>query len=84
MSASNLAAGKGILRYEHDHPDPASSRGVKELGNIPDNSTWRFVGRQQEARNPQKRTIGSISAYGHPKLGYAFIHSMIDNHSLLV
>ncbi|GAA4056372.1 hypothetical protein GCM10023065_01260 [Microbacterium laevaniformans] len=45
------ATGEPIRRYEHDHPGAMLHVDVKKLGNIPDGGGWRYVGRQQGAKN---------------------------------
>ena len=56
---------------------------VKKLGNVPDGGGWRFVGRQQGRWNRQatRRRTGTSNAYSQPKVGTAFVHTVIDDHS---
>jgi transposase InsO family protein len=54
---------------------------VKELGNIPDDGGWRFVGRQQGERNRAATPGKPRSAYPNPQVGMAFVHTVIDDHS---
>lgn len=75
------ATGEPVRRYEHDHPGSLIHVDVKKLGNIPDGGGWRFVGRQQGDWNRQNSTIGKKNAYGQPKLGHAFVHTVIDDYS---
>lgn len=52
---------------------------VKKLGNIPDGGGWRLVGRQQGSRH--RDTDKPRNAYRGPKMGTAFVHTVIDDHS---
>ncbi len=54
---------------------------VKKLGNIPDGGGWRYVGRHQGEKNRAATQDKSRNVYGNPKLGYAFVHTVIDDHS---
>jgi transposase InsO family protein len=73
--------GQVIRRYEHDHPGSLIHVDVKKLGNIPDGGGWRFVGRQQGNRNRSATPGAKKNQYHHPKLGTAFVHTVIDDHS---
>ena len=56
---------------------------VKKLGNVPDGGGWRYLGRQHGARagsRPSGRT-GITNAYRQPKIGTAFVHTVLDDHS---
>ena len=68
--------GEPIRRYEHDHPGAMLHVDVKKLGNIPDGGGWRFVGKAQGGRNKHLHRPGK-----HPKTGYAFVHTVLDDHS---
>jgi transposase InsO family protein len=68
--------GEAIRRYEHDHPGALLHVDVKKLGNIPDGGGWRYLGRAQGNRNRHRHNPGS-----HPKIGTAFVHTVIDDHS---
>jgi len=54
---------------------------VKKLGNVPDGGGWRFVGRQQGKKNRAATPGKPRSAHRNPKLGTAFVHTVIDDHS---
>jgi len=47
----DIRIGEIVRLYEHDHPGSLIHVDVKKLGNIPDGGGWRYVGRQQGARN---------------------------------
>ena len=68
--------GEVIRRYEHPHPGSLIHVDVKKLGNIPDGGGWRYLGRAQGNRNRHKSSPGSS-----PKIGTAFVHTVIDDHS---
>lgn len=61
------------LRYERERPGELVHIDVKKLGRIPDGGGWRIFGPnpQDHRNNDSKRT----------KVGYDFVHSMVDDHS---
>jgi transposase InsO family protein len=77
------ATGQPARRYEHDHPGSLIHVDVKKLGNIPDGGGWRFLGRQRGDQNrlATKARTGIRNAYSNPKVGTAFVHTVIDDHS---
>jgi transposase InsO family protein len=75
------ATGEPIRRYEHDHPGSLVHADVKKLGNIPDGGGRRYVDRRQGEKHRVATPGKSRNAYGSPKLGYAFVHTVIDDHS---
>jgi len=77
------ATGEPVRRYEHDHPGSLIHVDVKKLGNIPDGGGWRYLGRQQgrKSRSATRRRTGISNAYRNPKVGTAFVHTVIDDHS---
>jgi transposase InsO family protein len=77
----DVKTGETIRRYEHDHPGSMIHVDVKKLGNIPDGGGWRFVGKQQGGRNRAATTVTSFNRYRQPKIGIAFVHTVIDDHS---
>ena len=78
------ATGESVRRYEHDHPGSLVHVDVKKLGNIPDVGEWRFVGRQRGDWNRQTTPGKARSKWYGPKMGHAFVHSVIDDHSRAV
>ena len=77
------ATGEAIRRYEHERPGDLIHVDVKKLGNIPDGGGWRFVGRAQGERNREataRRTRTRNHRY-EPRIGTAFVHTVIDDHS---
>ena len=84
LAACDRATGEPIRRYEHDHPGSLVHVDVKKIGNIPDGGGWRYVGRQQGKRNRAATAGKPKNTHRQPKMGYAFVHSVIDDHSRLV
>ena len=81
LSFVDRATGEPIRRYEHPHPGSLVHVDVKKLGNIPDGGGWRYVGRPQGERNRAATPDKPRSKWRSPKLGYAFVHTVIDDHS---
>lgn len=83
LSHVDVRTGEPIRRYEHDHPGSLIHVDVKKLGNIPDGGGWRFVGRPQGDRNRAATAGKAKNAWHNPKMGTAFVHTVIDDHSRL-
>lgn len=81
LSYVDRATGEPVRRYEHPHPGSLIHVDVKKLGNIPDGGGWRFVGRQQGGRNRAATPDKPRSQWRGPKMGHAFVHTVIDDHS---
>ncbi len=81
LSYVDRATGEPIRRYEHDHPGALVHVDVKKLGNIPHGGGWRYVGRRQGEKNRAATPDKPRSKWRNPKLGYAFVHTVIDDHS---
>ena len=75
------ATGEAIRRYEHDHPGSLGHVDVKKIGNILGGGVWRYVGRRQGERNRAATPGKPKSKWHNPKLGYAFVHTVIDEYS---
>ena len=54
---------------------------VKKFGNIPDGGGWRYVGRVQGRKNRAATPGKPKNAARQPKMGTAFVHTVIDDHS---
>jgi Integrase core domain/leucine-zipper of insertion element IS481 len=81
LSHIDIRTGEPIRRYEHDHCGSLIHVDVKKLGNIPDGGGWRFVGRAQGSKN-RRGTEGVVRSRSYdPHLGYAFVHTVVDDHS---
>ena len=61
------------VRYERDRPGELVHMDVKKLGKIPDGGGWKAHGRQ----------MGSTAARKKRKIGYDYVHSLVDDHSRL-
>jgi len=74
--------GEPVRRYEHPHPGSLLHVDVKKLGNIPDQGGWRFMGRQAGKRHRgQHARPASRNAYGKARMGHAYVHTVLDDHS---
>ena len=61
------------VRYERDRPGELVHVDVKKVGKIPDGGGWKAHGRQ----------MGSTAAKKRARIGYDYVHSMVDDHSRL-
>lgn len=61
------------VRYERERPGELVHVDVKKVGKIPDGGGWKAHGRQ----------MGSTAARKKAKIGYDYVHSMVDDHSRL-
>jgi transposase InsO family protein len=61
------------VRYERDRPGELVHMDVKKIGRIPDGGGWRAHG----------RAAGSISRDRKTKVGFDYVHSLVDDHSRL-
>jgi transposase InsO family protein/transposase-like protein len=61
------------IRYERDRPGELVHMDVKKLGRIPPGGGWKAHGRQMGSTNQRKKT----------KIGFDYIHSIVDDHSRL-
>ena len=75
--------GERIRRYEHPYPGAMIHVDVTKFGNIPDGGGHRFLGRQAGERNSRltANRTGKRTSSGHPRLGTAFVHTVIDDYS---
>jgi transposase InsO family protein len=81
LSYLDRHTGEPIRRYEHPHPGAMLHVDVKKLGNIPDGGGWRYVGRRQGDRNRAATPGKPRNAFYNNKIGTAFVHTVIDDHS---
>jgi transposase InsO family protein len=61
------------VRYERDHSGDLVHMDVKKIGRIPDGGGWRAHG----------RGAGSIQRDRSSKVGFDYVHSLVDDHSRL-
>ena len=83
LAAIDRVTSEPLRRYEHDHPGSLLHVDVTKFGNIPDGGGHRFLGRQQGKKNraaTMQRT-GARDRHRGPRLGTAFVHTVIDDHS---
>ena len=59
------------VRYEHDHPGSLAHMDVKKVGRIHDGGGWKAHGREHGQTSLQKRA----------RIGFDYIHSLVDDHS---
>ncbi len=59
------------VRYERDQPGDLVHMDVKKIGRIPKGGGWRAHGRK----------MGSTSAQKKAKIGFDYVHSVVDDHS---
>jgi hypothetical protein len=85
LSYIERGTGEQIRRYEHDRPGAMLHVDVKKFGNIPDGGGWRYVGRVQGERNREATAnrTGNRNTRYEPRLGTAFVHTVIDDHTRL-
>ena len=76
LSHIDRRTGEPIRRYEHPAPGDLLHVDVKKVGNIPDGGGHRFLGRPAGNANRHRHHPGS-----HPKIGMAFVHTVLDDHS---
>ena len=81
LSHVDRATGEPIRRYEHAHPGSLLHVDVKKLGNIPDGGGHRYTGRQQGRKNRAATAGKPRNKHYNPKMGTAFVHTVIDDHS---
>ena len=67
------ASKQTAIRYERARPGELVHMDVKKLGRIPDGGGWRAHG----------RAAGDTAARKNARIGFDYIHSMIDDHSRL-
>lgn len=82
LSHLDRATGEPLRRYEHAHPGSMIHVDVTKFGNIPDGGGWRYVGKQQADKNKARTALRTgRTANGHPNIGTAYLHTVIDDHS---
>jgi transposase InsO family protein len=61
------------IRYERDRPGELAHMDVKKIGRIPDGGGWKAHG----------RAAGSTSQDRATRVGFDYVHSLVDDHSRL-
>ncbi len=67
------ASKQSTVRYERDRPGELVHMDVKKLGRIPDGGGWRAHG----------RAVGDTAARKNARIGFDYVHSLVDDHSRL-
>lgn len=85
LSHIDRVTGEPLRRYEHDHPGSLIHIDVTKFGNIPDGGGHKFVSRSQSRHNARQtaRRTGERTKSYEPRIGIAFVHTVIDDHSRL-
>ncbi|KGI68288.1 transposase [Mycolicibacterium rufum] len=86
LSYIDRVTGEPIRRYEHGHPGSLIHVDVTKFANIPDGGGHKFLTHQQSKRNARQtaRRTGDRGDRAHqyrPRIGIAFLHTVIDDHS---
>ena len=81
LSHIDRVTGEPIRRYEHERPGSLLHVDVKKLGNIPDGGGHRYVGRAQGDKNRAATPGKPRNRHSNPKLGSAFVPTVLDDHS---
>jgi transposase InsO family protein len=83
LSHIDRHTGEPVRRYEHDTAGALIHVDVKKLANIPDGGGWRYVGRVQGERHREATATrtGRRNARYEPRIGTAYVHTVIDDHS---
>jgi transposase InsO family protein len=72
MTGEVIRASKATaVRYERNRPGELVHMDVKKIGRIPNGGGWRAHGRQ----------IGRTSQQKKARIGYDYVHSVVDDHS---
>lgn len=67
------ASKQTTIRYERERPGELVHMDVKKLGRIPDGGGWRAHG----------RSAGDTAAHKKARIGFDYVHSLVDDHSRL-
>jgi transposase InsO family protein len=83
LSHIDRVTGEPLRRYEHDHPGSLIHVDVTKFANIPDGGGHKFVSQQQSKLNARQtaRRTGERGKESRPRIGIAFVHTVIDDHS---
>ena len=83
LSRIDRVTGEPLRRYEHPHPGSLIHVDVTKFGNIPDGGGHKFLSRQESKANAQAtaRRTGERGKASRPRIGTAYVHTVIDDHS---
>jgi transposase InsO family protein len=68
------ASSATVVRYERPRPGDLVHMDVKKLGRIPEGGGWRAEGQS---------TVNHRSRLNKTRIGYDYVHSLVDDHSRL-
>jgi transposase InsO family protein len=79
------ATGEPIRRYEKASPGELVHVDIKRLGIVPPGGGWRIHGRGQAPNRGGKERANALAhaRRGRGRIGYAYVHSAVDDHSRL-
>ena len=73
-----------VIRYEREHPGDLVHMDVKKFACIPVGGGWKIHGRGFTGSAASERANRqALTARGTGRAGYAYVHSVIDDHSRL-
>ena len=83
LSRIDRVNGEPLRRYEHASPGALIHVDVTKFANIPDGGGHKFLSRRQGRRNKQQTAhrTGERGADYRPRIGIAYLHTVIDDHS---
>ena len=83
LSYIDRVTGEPLRRYEHDHPGSLIHVDVTKFANIPDGGGHKFLTKRQSKLNAREtaRRTGERGKQYRPRIGIAFLHTVIDDHS---
>lgn len=86
LSHIDRITGEPLRRYEHRHPGSLIHVDVTKFANIPDGGGHKFVSKQQSKRNAiatghRTGERGDRATHYRPRIGTAFVHTVIDDYS---
>jgi transposase InsO family protein len=83
LSHIDRVTGEPLRRYEHDYPGSLIHVDVTKFGNIPDGGGHKFIGRQRGKHNRVQTAhrTGERGGDSQPRIGIAYLHTVIDDHS---
>lgn len=83
LSHIDRVTGEPLRRYEHPHPGSLIHVDVTKFANIPDGGGHKFLSRQQSRINSRQTAhrTGQRGDKYQPKIGIAYVHTVIDDYS---
>jgi transposase InsO family protein len=86
LSRIDRVTGEPLRRYEHAYSGALIHVDVTKFANIPDGGGHKFVSRQQGRHNAiqmahRTGNRGDRTKNWRPRIGTAFVHTVIDDHS---